>query len=911
MFRAALRLSVSGVRSLTRSRPQCTAPLGSRCYSHGSQETDEEFDARWITYFNKPDIDAWELRKGMNTLIGYDLVPEPKILEAALRACRRLNDLASAVRILEAVKVSGTHSNIWFRCRTKLDPTKRYTPMLSKNFDPRLMNWASPHLRSWALTKHRLLPLFQLGGQYLYVDVGGLALGGVGVPVRSGSGVPTSIFFLRKPKCYREISNTWVDARLLATLFKLQQLCDRKVHLGGGMVDNSSSSKAQMDGSLAGAFSQTALGGAAGVKLEAVMEQLQRQQQAKLEMERKERHLSEAHLLYAQQLAAQQAIMASARGRSAPLTPDYFNMSTREWAPKGSQGPQSSTVSAQSSMDSEREEGDGGMDKGRASAGEEDEDDEMMDGEEGSEDDEGEGLEFLRKQSLALQQAGMGVPPYPFPVYAASPPAVKKRTRSPPPKVKDDPEGSPSPADQHSFNTPNGLADWNFEESLKQALAPPMKVFVTDCNVAGNSACYMGLSNTLAAPHSFSLTSLETCCLTVPPRLSELSVSLPLQNGGVSWNEESDGGRGRGEASRDFAKLYELDSDSNRKEFLDDLFTFMQKRGTPVNRIPIMAKQVLDLYKLYKLVTEKGGLVEVINKKIWREITKGLNLPTSITSAAFTLRTQYMKYLYPYECEKKGLSSPGELQAAIDSNRREGRRPGYSSSLYRFSPSQSGGAPHLLSPPKMHLPSSGHNGLQSTPTPGLKKETVLVPEEGPPMLPGRLPLALALGHQQQLARAATLEQLRDRLETSIGPVALAAGAAAMEGPERKMARLAEEQQRLLQQAFQQNLLAMASQVNPASLRVNSTSAREEKQDLSLSISSNGSASITVSVEVNGVIYSGSLYAQKSQAAMPTSVMATSVSQRSTLSPSVPSSSSSSSSSSKGCSSVEPTTAGSP
>lgn len=53
-----------------------------------------------------------------------------------------------------------------------------------------------------------------------------------------------------------------------------------------------------------------------------------------------------------------------------------------------------------------------------------------------------------------------------------------------------------------------------------------------------------------------------------------------------------------------------------------------------------MAKQVLDLYMLYRLVTEKGGLVEVINKKLWREITKGLNLPTSITSAAFTLRTQ-------------------------------------------------------------------------------------------------------------------------------------------------------------------------------------------------------------------------------------------------------------------------------
>lgn len=38
-----------------------------------------------------------------------------------------------------------------------------------------------------------------------------------------------------------------------------------------------------------------------------------------------------------------------------------------------------------------------------------------------------------------------------------------------------------------------------------------------------------------------------------------------------------------------------------------------------------------------------------------------------------------MKYLYPYECEKKGLSSPSELQSAIDGNRREGRRPSYHS----------------------------------------------------------------------------------------------------------------------------------------------------------------------------------------------------------------------------------------
>lgn len=59
-----------------------------------------------------------------------------------------------------------------------------------------------------------------------------------------------------------------------------------------------------------------------------------------------------------------------------------------------------------------------------------------------------------------------------------------------------------------------------------------------------------------------------------------------------------------------------------------------------MNRGKVMAKQVLDLYCLYNLVIERGGLVEVIQRKIWREITKGLNLPNSITSAAFTLRTQ-------------------------------------------------------------------------------------------------------------------------------------------------------------------------------------------------------------------------------------------------------------------------------
>ncbi|KAK2539527.1 cytochrome c oxidase subunit 5A, mitochondrial [Columba livia] len=118
------RCALSGLRAAVRRPAGPAAVLPARCYSHGSQESDEEFDARWVTYFNKPDIDAWELRKGINTLVGYDLVPEPKIIDAALRACRRLNDFASAVRILEVVKdKAGPHKEIYPYVIQELRPT--------------------------------------------------------------------------------------------------------------------------------------------------------------------------------------------------------------------------------------------------------------------------------------------------------------------------------------------------------------------------------------------------------------------------------------------------------------------------------------------------------------------------------------------------------------------------------------------------------------------------------------------------------------------------------------------------------------------------------------------------------------------------------------------------------------------
>ncbi|KAJ8002578.1 hypothetical protein DPEC_G00160360 [Dallia pectoralis] len=606
-------------------------------------------------------------------------------------------------------------------------------------------------------------------------------------------------------------------------------------------MDNS---KAQMPNlSQEGGGLGLGLGSPVGVRLEAVMEQLQRHQEAKLEMDRQEKHLRQAQMMFARVTGASlDSAFPGKRVEGAGM--DRTPQMGRSPAVVGGNNSYANSLSAvyRGSENGEDELGGQGSDEE-----EEDDQEERVEGEENSDDDD-DGAEMEHSHMAKMSPLHPERSFSSFPLYSTSPSEVSKhRAVSPPMNLKRESEEKDlSPTERHSFTSPNGFGDWSFDDG-------PFK-----------------------------------------------------QKGSVGWAEENEGGKARGEPSRDFAKLYELDSDPNRKEFLDELFVFMQKRGTPVNRIPIMAKQVLDLYMLYKLVTEKGGLVEVINKKIWREITKGLHLPTSITSAAFTLRTQYMKYLYPYECEKKRLSSPGELQAAIDGNRREGRRPSYSNSLYRFSPSSStsantttassGHAHHsLLSSPKMlHHSSANHNGIRSSPAQSLKRS---IEEISTTMLPGHMAHALSLGQQQQMAQAASLELLREKLERATGGGEAGRGGRGAgggeagrganggggggeagrgggggggvgsggEGHDRKMARLAvEEQQRMVQQAFQHNLLAMASHFNPGLKQLQLPNGHESanKQDLSLSISTNGAASISVSVEVNGTQYSGMLFAQK-------------------------------------------------
>ena len=64
------------------------------------------------------------MKRGLNELYGHDLVPEPKIIVAMLQAARRVNDVAMAVRILEAVKQkSGSKKEIYSYVLQEIKPT--------------------------------------------------------------------------------------------------------------------------------------------------------------------------------------------------------------------------------------------------------------------------------------------------------------------------------------------------------------------------------------------------------------------------------------------------------------------------------------------------------------------------------------------------------------------------------------------------------------------------------------------------------------------------------------------------------------------------------------------------------------------------------------------------------------------
>ncbi|XP_064629672.1 AT-rich interactive domain-containing protein 1B-like isoform X4 [Lineus longissimus] len=128
----------------------------------------------------------------------------------------------------------------------------------------------------------------------------------------------------------------------------------------------------------------------------------------------------------------------------------------------------------------------------------------------------------------------------------------------------------------------------------------------------------------------------------------------------------------------EISRLYEMGDEPDRRAFLDHYLAFVEERGAPLNAIPTISKQPVDLFKMYLAVKERGGVLEVTKAKKWKEISLAINMGGS-ASAAYTCRKNYMKHMLATECKlDRGNCDPGpilaQLEQVVQSNKKEGKK---------------------------------------------------------------------------------------------------------------------------------------------------------------------------------------------------------------------------------------------
>lgn len=176
------------------------------------------------------------------------------------------------------------------------------------------------------------------------------------------------------------------------------------------------------------------------------MEQLQRQQGAKMDMNLQEKHLLQAQLLFAQHAAA------AARASGSRLDAALFGKADGQSYPAAQQV--SNALQGRIDPQDEDEDSD---DEEEQDTGEPEDNDEM-------EEEEGSPLHQQAKKPRVQQVAGLSLNPYSHSAVG------KQLSASPPSAIKQELDGKDllSPAGQPTFTPPNGFTDWGYEEALKQ-----------------------------------------------------------------------------------------------------------------------------------------------------------------------------------------------------------------------------------------------------------------------------------------------------------------------------------------------------------------------------------------------------------------------------------------------------------
>ncbi|XP_015596332.1 AT-rich interactive domain-containing protein 5B isoform X2 [Cephus cinctus] len=98
----------------------------------------------------------------------------------------------------------------------------------------------------------------------------------------------------------------------------------------------------------------------------------------------------------------------------------------------------------------------------------------------------------------------------------------------------------------------------------------------------------------------------------------------------------------------------ERKTSAEEKRFLAEVQTFMNTRGTPVGKMPLLGYRQIDLFLFYTKVQTLGGYDSVSAGRLWKSIYDDIGGNTGSTSAATITRRHYERLLLPYERHQKG-----------------------------------------------------------------------------------------------------------------------------------------------------------------------------------------------------------------------------------------------------------------
>uniref|UniRef100_A0A8C3J9E9 AT-rich interactive domain-containing protein 4A n=1 Tax=Calidris pygmaea TaxID=425635 RepID=A0A8C3J9E9_9CHAR len=124
------------------------------------------------------------------------------------------------------------------------------------------------------------------------------------------------------------------------------------------------------------------------------------------------------------------------------------------------------------------------------------------------------------------------------------------------------------------------------------------------------------------------------------------SASSDEEDGAAAETDEEE--EKREEKTEEVVPEEELDPEE-RDNFLQQLYKFMEDRGTPINKPPVLGYKDLNLFKLFRLVYQQGGCDSIESGAVWKQIYMDLGIPILNSAASYNVKTAYRKYLYGFE----------------------------------------------------------------------------------------------------------------------------------------------------------------------------------------------------------------------------------------------------------------------